>query len=864
MKVHVVTFGTEPFAGSVAELRRTALSAGGADFVHAFDERDVRDFFADRPELLERSRGFGWWSWKPFLLSRVAATVPDGDVVVWLDSCMCVMSSLRPHAQALEASGAMAAMFRLGGWQTTDHSIGAWTSRRALRAMGVPDPVRRFPMVNAAVQMYRACKESREFLGEYTAWCTRLDVVADDEDENGDRHRHDQSVLSVMVADRMRRQVAGGGGGGAEAVLVWRDPTQFGVNDPEGPGPRDPAAMVLEHHRKLLPLGQKVAVVTAAVGGPHLAECVRSVQAQTYNNVEHWVIIDGPEFEDAVRAVTDRFVKRTPMVVVTLPRNTGAGGWNGHRIYGAASHLVDAPLLTFLDEDNMIDVDHVESLVHALASGMRLSGARWAHSLRRIVDRDGAAVCNDTCESLGGICHTCLGPEDRLVDTSCYLLPRELAVDVSPCWNVRARCTGRLECDRALATVLLTRVGQGACTRRHTLAYRTGSTARSVQTSFFLENDKGYDFKAKTDVYIFHFGAEQTRQYFERRLAWLRGAREPWEDELEEWQMTLWRGLEDSCNVMDGFANQEHIPHGAVCLVAMCHPDELPLDFLRRRRDLVRVCYTIESPNIRHAAQWDITFLTTHFDRILTYWKDVLRLLPEEAVYCPHNTHHIDLLTSSTASARSILRTNLAVGDARRRSACMVLARRLPPMTHDQCPTYKINGTTLRCLDGLREVYVDGMRDVTVFGMGWNESDVVRRGRARLGHAKHRSEDPYSSVDIMRHFTFAIIVENTDAEGYASEKLYDALIAGCIPLYYGSAPDFVPRNLYVDLKKFEDGAAVQAYLDTLDDEVIDAWKKRITSMRIDVLRHVSVQAFADTVAQTLRSVPSLASSTISA
>ena len=433
---------------------------------------------------------------------------------------------------------------------------------------------------------------------------------------------------------------------------MWRDPTQYGVDDPVGPSPGDPAsAAVLDHHRARLPLGPKVAVVTATVGGPHLDECVRSVQAQTYANVEHWVIVDGPEFEAAAHAVTDAYARRMPLVVVTLPRNTGADGWNGHRVYGAVGHLVDAPLIAFLDEDNAVDPDHVESLVHALAAGARRTGAQWAYSLRRIVDRDGAFVCNDACESLGGICHTCVGERDRLVDTSCYLMPRELAVDVSPCWNVRFRQPGRVECDRALATALLERCGQGACTRRHSVAYRVGSSARSVQASFFRENDQGYDFENKRDVYVFHFGATQARQYFARRLAWLRGSCDDGrQDELEEWQMTLWRGLEPTCNVLNGFANLDHIPHGAVCLVAMCHPQQLPLDFFRRRTDLLRVCYTLESPNMRHQAQWDTAFLTSHFDKVLTYWADLLRLLPGTATYCPHNTHHLSIPSSAAAA----------------------------------------------------------------------------------------------------------------------------------------------------------------------------------------------------------------------
>ena len=58
----------------------------------------------------------------------------------------------------------------------------------------------------------------------------------------------------------------------------------------------------------------------------------------------------------------------------------------------------------------------------------------------------------------------------------------------------------------------------------------------------------------------------------------------------------------------------------------------------------------------------------------------------------------------------------------------------------------------------------------------------------------------------MQGYTFALIVENCDAQGYASEKLYDALIAGAIPLYYGHVPAQlrIPRKDRKDRKGRKD------------------------------------------------------------
>ena len=38
----------------------------------------------------------------------------------------------------------------------------------------------------------------------------------------------------------------------------------------------------------------------------------------------------------------------------------------------------------------------------------------------------------------------------------------------------------------------------------------------------------------------------------------------------------------------------------------------------------------------------------------------------------------------------------------------------------------------------------------------------------------------------MRNFRFAICPENSDTEGYVTEKLFDAISSGCIPIYSGS------------------------------------------------------------------------------
>lgn len=817
-KVVVCTFATEEYAGSAEVLRHTALHVGGADRVEVFREADVGPWFERHPEL-RSDRGYGWWSWKPFVIAETMRRTRPGDVVVYCDAAMAFEAPIAPYAEA----AADVLLFRLGEHETKDYRNGTWTKPDALADCPASADV---PQVNAALQVYRHTPRSIDFLKKWMDRCSKVELMDDmhrvtPAPPEFRQHRHDQSALTTVAFLN------------DSEVMFCGDPTQYGRGDTLEKVCDTP---LVDHHRKRLhPV--KIAVITATTGGEFLEECVRSVQAQTIPNVDHYVVVDGPEHEARVRSTVNEFEGRGVVKVVTVPQNVGSGGWNGHRVYGAMPWLVDprTDFVAFLDDDNRFDPDHLRDLAKAVVGGR----VPWGFSLRRIVDAAGRDVCPDNCESLGGICPTVNGPSDRLIDTSCYLVNRELAIAASPNWNHRFRNPAGTEADRELAKWLLSSAPH-VCVRSHSLQYRVGSSSRSVTADFFKRGNElmGYDFAAKPDLYVFHFSAEATARFLATRRKRDRSYA------LDEWQMTLLNGLDASHNLLDGYACAPNIPPGAVVYVSMCMPDSVPWSLLEERRDLWKIGYTLESPNIRHSAQWDPVLLAKHFDVVLTYWTPLLEDPRVRTVRCAHNTHHLDL---DDPLDRQNLRTNEGTG----RSCAMVLERR------DLSGAYQVPNTRtkLRCLDPLRETLVRDLEDVTVFGTGW-DSACRRNPGIKLGHALHRSRDPRSSVDILSEFTFALIVENCDAEGYVSEKLYDALMAGCVPLYYGNSfldiPEGADDGVYLDLKAFFgsgdiDSRKLRDFLGSLTDDRVAAWKRRVADRREAVLRQVDVHSFAGAV-----------------
>jgi glycosyltransferase involved in cell wall biosynthesis len=219
-----------------------------------------------------------------------------------------------------------------------------------------------------------------------------------------------------------------------------------------------------------------VTIIIPTIGTRYLPQAADSAINQIYKNIQVLIVADGPKVD------LEQIQRLDKVDVIRLPYNTGADGYNGHRIYGACTYLAKGEYLCFLDEDNWLDPTHVESLVEVVAKGNV-----WAFSLRKIVDQDGEFVCTDDCESLGKW-ESCLG--DYFVDVGCYFLSRQVAIQLTPIWYRRSRHPDEQpEVDRRISQIL--RHNKLTCDTngQYTLNYRAGNTARSVRKEFFLKGN---------------------------------------------------------------------------------------------------------------------------------------------------------------------------------------------------------------------------------------------------------------------------------------------------------------------------------------------------------------------------------------
>lgn len=176
---------------------------------------------------------------------------------------------------------------------------------------------------------------------------------------------------------------------------------------------------------------KSVVVITPSIGSDTLSQAMESVHKQSYKNVRHLIVADGPIAYPEVYKQTTK--TKCDVQLSLAPTNTGKNGFYGHRIYAAYPHLVDEDYIVFLDEDNWFEPYHIENLVNLCEE----NNLDFAYALRQVYIGDEFHAF-DMCESIGRwpIWFTQDKEEkDFLIDTSSYCFNRRWLIKTCQLWH---------------------------------------------------------------------------------------------------------------------------------------------------------------------------------------------------------------------------------------------------------------------------------------------------------------------------------------------------------------------------------------------------------------------------------------------
>jgi hypothetical protein len=123
----------------------------------------------------------------------------------------------------------------------------------------------------------------------------------------------------------------------------------------------------------------------------------------------------------------------------------------------------------------------------------------------------------------------------------------------------------------------------------------------------------------------------------------------------------------------------------------------------------------------------------------------------------------------------------------------------------------------------------------SLYGRYWNNrhrpEDMYHHGRVRS-----RTYSSYGGLiddksDAYRSHRFALCFENvTGIDGYLTEKLFDCLRGGTVPVYWGAenVTEYVPEGAFVDYREFGCPAALHEHLISMDETT---WREMLEAGR---------------------------------
>jgi len=207
VKLHLLSFASSRM-GSLHRLRTEAKAMGCFASVTLLSAEDLGgdywsacgDFVRTHPR-----RGYGFWSWKPYIIHRHLASLPEGDVLLYVDAgfSMNVEGLERLKAYVQRATS------HPSGWFVfeTGSPVGPYTKRSLLRTHGADDAtMRALPMLQAGCQFIVARPDNVALAKDWYEAMQVRDLIDDspapDELPGFIAHRHDQSVFSILAHRR--------------------------------------------------------------------------------------------------------------------------------------------------------------------------------------------------------------------------------------------------------------------------------------------------------------------------------------------------------------------------------------------------------------------------------------------------------------------------------------------------------------------------------------------------------------------------------------------------------------------------------------------------------------------------------------
>ncbi len=179
-KSHMLTFSSEGYP-SPDRLIQQAKFSGIFDSVQVFSNSHIQDLIRNRPVhfFLWKRRGFGFWIWKPRVILKKLESLPENDILVYLDQGFHIQASgakrFNEYVKKLEETGSWIGVFSAG-----EHYRPEFFVRKSAVDNYYPDFYDGSfgEYVYAGILIIRNCSKAREAIRDWQKLCEGTPIWA--------------------------------------------------------------------------------------------------------------------------------------------------------------------------------------------------------------------------------------------------------------------------------------------------------------------------------------------------------------------------------------------------------------------------------------------------------------------------------------------------------------------------------------------------------------------------------------------------------------------------------------------------------------------------------------------------------------
>jgi hypothetical protein len=203
----LISFATSPKWYRAQNTLNSTAKLGGFDGTISYTDTGRDWEFAKKYPDVYKSRGFGYWQWKPIIILDALSKLKDGDIVAYIDSGNSIINNLDYIFNRCNEQDIVLFDNRDGNMHGDTHRNREWTKRDCFVLMDCDEEkYYNAPQVDAAYQFYKKTPDVINFLEQYKNYCANDNIITDIPNTTKDNlsefkdHRHDQSILSLLAA----------------------------------------------------------------------------------------------------------------------------------------------------------------------------------------------------------------------------------------------------------------------------------------------------------------------------------------------------------------------------------------------------------------------------------------------------------------------------------------------------------------------------------------------------------------------------------------------------------------------------------------------------------------------------------------